>query len=342
MNLKEKIKHGVYFIAEMSANHAGSLETALKIVESAKDSGADCLKLQTYTADTLTLNCNKDYFKVKGGLWDGMTLYELYKEASMPWDWQPIIKQRCKELDLDFLSTPFDNSAVDFLEDLGVEFYKIASYELTDIPLIEYVASKGKPIVMSCGMGTVNEITEALAACEKHNNKDVILLKCCSEYPANFEDMNLAVIPDMIEHFGCPVGFSDHSMGHLADVVAVTLGACVIEKHFCLSRAIKNPDSEFSMEPAEFKAMVDAGNNAYRIKGKKTYERTNLEELEAKRRRSIFAAKDIAAGEMLSVDNMKIIRPGDGANPKFWSALLGKKAKHAIEFGEPILVEDTF
>lgn len=342
MNLKEKIKHGVYFIAEMSANHAGNLETALKIVEAAKDSGADCLKLQTYTADTLTLNCNKDYFKVKGGLWDGMTLYELYKEASMPWDWQPIIKQKCEELGLDFLSTPFDNSAVDFLEDLGVEFYKIASYELTDIPLIEYVASHGKPIIMSCGMGTVDEITEALATCEKHNNKNVILLKCCSEYPANFEDMNLAVIPDMIERFGCPVGFSDHSMGYLADVVAVTLGACVIEKHFCLSRAIKNPDSEFSMEPAEFKAMVDAVNNAYRIKGKKTYERTNLEEHEAKRRRSIFAAKDIAAGERLSVDNMKIIRPGDGASPKFWSALLGKKAKHAIEFGEPILVEDIF
>ena len=204
MNLKEKIKHGVYFIAEMSANHAGSLDTALKIVKAAKDSGADCLKLQTYTADTLTLNCNKDYFKVKGGLWDGMTLYELYKEASMPWDWQPIIKQKCEELGLDFLSTPFDNSAVDFLEDLGVEFYKIASYELTDIPLIEYVASKGKPIVMSCGMGTVDEITEALAACEKYNNKDIILLKCCSEYPANFEDMNLAVIPDMIERFDCP------------------------------------------------------------------------------------------------------------------------------------------
>ena len=271
-----------------------------------------------------------------------MTLYELYKEASMPWDWQPIIKQKCEDLGLDFLSTPFDNSAVDFLEDLGVEFYKIASYELTDIPLIEYVASKGKPIVMSCGMGTVDEITEALAACEKYNNKDIILLKCCSEYPANFEDMNLAVIPDMIERFDCPVGFSDHSMGHLADVVAVTLGACVIEKHFCLSRAIKNPDSEFSMEPAEFKAMVEAVNNAYQIKGTKTYKRTNLEEREAKRRRSIFAAKDIAAGEVLSVDNMKIIRPGDGACPKFWSALLGKKARHAIEFGEPVLIEDVF
>jgi pseudaminic acid synthase len=331
---------GVYFIAEMSANHAGDLKNALKMVQAAKDSGADCLKVQTYTADTLTLDSDKDCFRVKGGLWDGMTLYELYSQAYMPWEWQPQIKKRCEELGLDFLSTPFDNTAVDFLEGLGVSAYKIASYELIDIPLIEYVASKGKPIIMSCGMGSIKEIEEALKACEKVGNKDVTLLKCCSEYPANWEDMNLFVIPDMAERFKKPVGLSDHSMGSLAAVVGASLGACVIEKHFCLSRAIKSPDSAFSMEPDEFKEMVRDVNNALLICGQVSYNLTPKEIEGKKVRRSIFAANDIKSGETFTSENIKIVRPGNGEHPRFWSEFLGKVASRDIEFGEPVLLGD--
>ena len=219
MRLYDKINSNeVYIIAEMSANHAGKIENAFRIIEEAAKAGADCVKIQTYTADTLTINCTAEPYIIKGGLWDGYNYYKLYQEAYTPWEWQADLKKKCEEVGVDFLSTPFDKTAVDFLEELDVEFYKIASFELVDIPLIEYVASKGKPIIMSVGMGSIEEINEALAACRKYNNDKVVLLKCCSQYPAQYEDMNVSVIPDMINRFGVPVGLSDHSFGSLAPV----------------------------------------------------------------------------------------------------------------------------
>ncbi|WP_302632117.1 pseudaminic acid synthase [uncultured Clostridium sp.] len=339
MKLKEKIKNGVYIIAEMSANHAGSLENALELVKVAKDCGADCIKIQTYTADTITINCNNEYFKLKGGLWKGYNLYDLYNEAHTPWEWHKAIKDEAEKYGLDFLSTPFDKTSVDFLEELGVEFYKIASFELVDIPLIKYVASKRKPIIMSCGMGSIEEIETAINAIKSEGNDDIILLKCCSQYPANYDNMNVLTITDMIERFQLPVGLSDHSMGSVAPVVATTLGARVIEKHFCLSREIKNPDSEFSMEPKEFKEMVEAVNLSLRIKGKVSYYLSEEEKRAKNTRKSIFCVKDIKIGEEFTEDNIRVIRPGYGLEPKYYHEILGKKSKVNINYGEPIKLE---
>lgn len=340
MKLHEKIKDGVYVIAEMSANHAGKIENAFKIIEEAAKAGADCVKIQTYTADTLTINCTDDPYVIKGGLWDGYNYYKLYQEAYTPWEWQGALKEKCEEAGVDFLSTPFDTTAVDFLEGLGVEFYKIASFELVDIPLIEYVASKGKPIVMSCGMGSVEEIEEALAACKRQGNSDVILLKCCSQYPAQYEDMNVSVIPDMKKRFGVPVGLSDHSFGSLAPVVAVSMGAKVIEKHVCLSRKIDNPDAGFSMEMGEFAQMVEDVRNAAVIMGRPTYELTEHEKGGLGGRRSLVAVKPIARGESFTEENVRSIRPAIGIKPKYYHELLGRKAKKDYRFGEPITMEE--
>lgn len=340
MKLYEKMKNGVYMIAEMSANHSGKLENALKIVEEAKKAGADCVKIQTYTADTLTINCDKEHFKLKGGLWDGYSYYDLYKEAYTPWEWQKTIKDKCEELEMDFLSTPFDTTSVDFLEEMGVEFYKIASFELVDIPLIEYVASKGKPIIMSCGMASIEEINEAIRACLKYNNKQIVLLKCCSQYPANYADMNVAVIEDMLKRFSYPIGLSDHSMGTLASVVAVTLGAKVIEKHICLERSIKNPDSEFSMEIQEYKKLVQDVSDAILIKGSPTYELTSSEKNGLSIRRSLFAIKPIQKGEKFSDVNIKSIRPGMGLKPKYYSRIIGTESKRDYEYGDPIQLSE--
>lgn len=337
----EKLTSGVYTIAEMSANHAGRLENALAIVHSARDAGADCLKIQTYTADTLTIDCDNEYFRIQGGLWNGRKLYDLYQEAYTPWDWQPAIKQECDAVGLDFLSTPFDSTAVDFLETLNVSAYKIASFELVDIPLIEYTASKGKPMILSCGMGSVNEIQDAVDACKRVGNEQIILLKCCSEYPANLDDMHLATIIDMRERFGVPVGLSDHSMGHLAAVVGVSLGACVIEKHFCLSRAIENPDSAFSMEPDEFLAMIKQIRQAFAIRGEATYALTPSEQASTAFRRSIFAVKDIRQDEPFTMQNVRVIRPGNGLAPKRLGTLLKSTATRNIQRGEPIRPEDV-
>lgn len=340
MKLHEKIKDGVYVIAEMSANHAGKIENAFKIIEEAARAGADCVKIQTYTADTLTINCTDDPYVIKGGLWDGYNYYKLYQEAYTPWEWQRALKEKCGEAGVDFLSTPFDKTAVDFLEELGVEFYKIASFELVDIPLIEYVASKGKPIVMSCGMGSAEEIEEALAACRGQGNNDVILLKCCSQYPAQYEDMNVSVIPDMKKRFGVPVGLSDHSFGSLAPVVAVSMGAKVIEKHVCLSRKIDNPDAGFSMEMEEFARMVEDVRNAAVIMGKPTYELTEHEKGGLGGRRSLVAVKAIKSGESFTEENVRSIRPAIGIKPKYYHELLGRKAKKDYRFGEPITMEE--
>ncbi len=341
MNIFDKITQGIYTIAEMSANHAGSIDTALSIVRSAKESGADCLKIQTYTADTLTIDCDNDYFKIKGGLWDGYKLYDLYKEAYMPWEWQAIIKSECDKLGLDFLSTPFDKTSVDFLEGLDIEFYKIASFELVDIPLIEYTASKGKPMIMSCGMASEEEIQQALDACYSVGNKQVVLLKCCSEYPANYSDMNIATISDMQSKFKVPVGLSDHSMGSMAAVVAVSLGACVIEKHFCVSRKIKNPDSEFSMEPQEFRQMITDINIAKQICGKVSYKLTDKEKASTVFRRSLFAIKDIKKGEAFTKENVKSIRPSFGLKPVFYNNLLQTNAKRSYQYGDPISKDEV-
>lgn len=341
MKMYNKINNGdVYIIAEMSANHAGKLENAFRIVEEAAKAGADCVKIQTYTADTLTIDCDDDPYVIKGGLWDGYNYYRLYQEAFTPWEWQQQIKEKCEEVGVDFLSTPFDPTAVDFLEELGVDFYKIASFELVDIPLIEYVAGKHKPIIMSCGMGSVEEIQEALDACSRQGNEDVVLLKCCSQYPAQYEDMNIAVIPDMTKRFGKPVGLSDHSFGSLAPVVAVSMGAKVIEKHVCLNKEIESADSGFSMTMEEFAQMVKDVRNAQIIKGNVTYELTEHEKNGLGGRRSLVAVKPIAEGEEFTGENVRSIRPAIGIKPKYYHDLLGKKAKKAYRFGEPIVMDE--
>lgn len=332
----DKIKNGgVYVIAEMSANHGGNIEHALEIVRQAAKAGADCLKIQTYTADSITINCDSEEFMIHGGLWDGYKLYDLYTDAGTPYEWQARIKEECESCGIDFLSTPFDNTAVDFLEEIGCEAYKIASFELVDIPLIEYTASKGKPMIMSCGMSTVEEIQDAIDACHRVGNEQIILLKCCSEYPANWKDMHVANIPDMIDRFGVKVGLSDHSAGSIAAVVAVSMGACVIEKHVKLD-GIESADSKFSMSMDDFADMVNAVRDAKMIVGNVYYGPTKGEQGNLKFRRSLFAVKDIVAGEMVTVDNIRSIRPSTGMKPKNLSSLIGRTAKIDIPFGTPL------
>ncbi len=337
MRLLETIGNGgVYLIAEMSANHAGSLENALEIVRAAKKAGADCIKIQTYTADSLTIPCDNVYFSIREGLWQGRTLHALYQQACTPYEWHAAIREACEKHRIDFLSTPFDQDAVDFLEGLGVEAYKIASFELTHLPLIRYAASKGKPLILSCGMACPEEIGEALTAARAQGCKDIVLMKCLSEYPAQFKNMNLRVIPDMIERFNCPVGFSDHSPGGAAAIAAVALGACVVEKHFCLSRGIKSPDSDFSMEPREFARMARDIRAAKSALGSATYALTEAEQKSRAFRRSIFAVEDIARGEHFTPENIRVIRPGQGLTPKCYEKLLGMKAATPIKRGEPV------
>lgn len=337
MKLYEKIKNNLtYVIAEMSANHAGSYERAVEILHAAKEAGADCIKVQTYTADTITIDCNNQYFNIGGGTWEGENLYKLYQKAYTPWEWQAELKKEAEKIRLDFLSTPFDKTAVDFLEEIGVEFYKIASFELVDIPLIEYVASKGKPIIMSTGMGSLEEIEEAVEAIKRMGNDQIILLRCASAYPAISDSMNLNTMVDMGQRFNVPIGLSDHSMGSLGAVAAVAMGASVIEKHFCLSREIENPDSSFSMEPAEFKQMVEDIRSVEKAKGCIHYGPTKEEESNVGFRRSIFVVKDIKKGELFTEENIRVIRPGYGLKPKYWKEVLGKTATCDIERGIPL------
>lgn len=331
-------KGAPYIIAEMSANHGGSLENALEIVRQAAKAGADCVKIQTYTADTITIDCDNEYFRIKGGLWDGYKLYDLYTDAGTPWEWQERIKQECEANGIDFLSTPFDNTAVDFLEGIGCEAYKIASFELVDVPLIEYAAGKGKPMIISCGMGSIEEIQDAVDACRRAGNEQIVLLKCCSEYPANWADMHLANIPDMQKRFGVPVGLSDHSAGSLAAVVGVTLGACVIEKHVKLD-GVQSADSEFSMTMQEFAQMVRDVQSAAAIRGEMHYGPTPGEQGNLALRRSLFAVKDIPKGERFTKDNVRSIRPAQGLAPKKLGQVLQCCAVRDIAFGEPICSE---
>ena len=339
-HLKEKLENGqVYVIAEMSANHGGDLDNAIKIIHGAAKAGADCLKIQTYTADSLTINCDNEYFKIKGGLWDGYTLYDLYSEAGTPYEWHDALKQECEKCGMDFLSTPFDTVGVDFLENLGVEAYKIASFEMVDIPLIEYVASMGKPMIISTGMGNVKEIQDAVDSCYKMGNHQIVLLKCCSEYPAPWEDMHLKNIPDMRERFGLPVGLSDHSAGSLGAIVGVSLGACVVEKHIKLD-AVESADSKFSMSVSEFADMVRDIRNTEKVAAGPSYDLTDGEKSSLVFRRSIFAIKDIEVGEKFSEENIAVIRPGYGIAPKHFAGMIGKPAKRKIFRGNPIQSED--
>lgn len=326
----------VYMIAEMSANHAGSLARAKEIIHAAKESGADCIKIQTYTPDTLTINCSNQYFQVKNGTWEGENLYGLYGKAYTPWEWQGELKEEADKVGIDFLSTPFDKTSVDFLEELGLQFYKIASFEMVDLPLIEYVASKGKPVIMSTGMGSLEEIKEAVEAVYKTGNRSLALLKCSSAYPANPADMNLRTIEDMRRRFRIPIGLSDHSMGSLSAVTAVALGAKIIEKHFCLSREIENPDASFSMTPEEYRAMVQDIRRAEEALGRPFYGVSPHEESSRVFRRSVFAVKDIEKGEPLTEENVRIIRPGYGLKPKYLKDILGMKADRELKRGTPL------
>lgn len=331
-------KNQVYVIAEMSANHGGDLNNALRIVREVAKTGADCLKIQTYTADSITIDCDKEDFLIHGGLWDGYKLHDLYKEAYTPYEWQARIKEECDACGIDFLSTPFDPTAVDFLESIGIEAYKIASFELVDIPLIEYTASKGKPMIMSCGMANEEEIREALEACYRVGNRQVVLLKCCSEYPAEWEHMHLANIPDMRAKFGVPVGLSDHSAGSIASVVGVSLGACVVEKHIMLE-GVDSADSKFSMPVSEFAAMVQDVRDARRIVGETFYGPTPGEEGSQIFRRSLYAVRDIKAGEVITSENIRSIRPSNGLKPKYYQSLLGKKAVCDIPYGTALRMD---
>lgn len=329
-------KNQTYIIAEMSANHAGSISRAKEIIHAAKEAGADCIKIQTYTPDTMTIDCDNKYFQITEGTWNGENLYKLYQKAYTPWEWQAELKEEAERVGIDFLSTPFDKTSVDFLENLGVDSYKIASFELVDIPLIEYIASKAKPIIMSTGMGSLGEIEDAVNAIRRQGNNQIALLKCSSAYPAIPDDMNLKTMVNMSETFNVPVGLSDHSMGLLGAVTAVAMGAHIIEKHFCLSREIENPDASFSMTPSEFKDMVSNIRLVEKAKGVVEYGISNQEKDSTVFRRSIFVVEDIKAGEKLTEQNTRVIRPGYGMKPKYYNEVIGQCAIKDISKGTPL------
>ena len=330
--------HPTYTIAELSANHGGNYEVAAETVRAMKQSGADAVKVQTYTADTLTIPCDKPPFLIGGGtLWDGKTLYELYQEAFMPWDWQPRLQALTQELEIDFFSTPFDASAVDFLEKMNVPAHKIASFEMTDHGLLRQIAGTGKPVIMSTGMASLAEIEESLNVLNEAKSGPVALLKCTSAYPADPGEMNLLTIPDMQRRFGVPVGLSDHTMGHTVPTAAVALGACIVEKHFILDREQGGPDSTFSMEPAEFRAMVDAIRVTEAALGKPDNYAISEKEAKSKAfRRSLFAVQNIRAGEAFTETNVRSIRPGHGLPPAMLERVLAGKAACDIQIGTPL------
>ncbi|MED4828875.1 pseudaminic acid synthase [Bacillus atrophaeus] len=330
--------HPPFIIAEMSGNHNQSLERAFNIIEAAAKAGAHALKIQTYTADTMTLNMNTKDFTIEdnNSLWSGSTLYTLYQQAYTPWEWHKPIFDKCRELGMIPLSTPFDESAVDFLEDLGVPIYKIASFENTDIPLIKKVAATGKPIIISTGMATVAEIDETIRAAKEAGCKELILLKCTSTYPASPENTNISTIPHMKELFNCQVGLSDHTMGTGVAVASVALGATVIEKHFTLSRADGGVDSAFSLEPHELKELVIETERAWQALGQITYGPTDKEKASLKFRRSIYVKKDIKAGEIFTKENIKVVRPGYGLEPKYFDLIIGRTATKHISAGTPL------
>jgi len=329
----------VYIIAEMSANHGQNFDQAVDLVKAAKACGADAVKLQTYTPDTLTIDCDSECFRIQGTLWDGRNLYDLYKEAFTPWEWQPKLKRVADEVGLDLFSTPFDDSAVDFLERMNVPAYKVASFENGDLPLLRKVAATGKPMIVSTGMATLAEIDELVQTIRAAGGEQLALLKCTSAYPAPPEEMNLRTIPHLARAFDVPVGLSDHTLGSAVAVAAVSLGACIIEKHFTLSRESTGPDSAFSLEPDEFKAMVDGLRMAERALGKVHYGLSPAEEKSRVFRRSLFIVEDVKAGEVFTSRNIRSIRPADGLHPRCLDNVLGCRAAHDIKRGTPLVWE---
>ena len=329
-----------YVIAELSANHNQDFTQAVRIIEAAKLAGADAIKLQTYTPDTITIPSSQEYFRVSGGtLWDGKTLYDLYGEAYTPWEWQPKLKQAANDLGMDLFSSAFDATAVDFLERMGVPAHKVASFELVDIPLIETMARTGKPLIMSTGMASIEEIEEAVAAARRAGATQIALLKCTSAYPARAEDMNLRTIPELAQRFQVPAGLSDHTMGVAAPVAAVALGASIIEKHLTLSRSTPGPDSAFSLEPEEFKAMVDAVRTAEKALGEVHFGLTEKEQASRRFRRSLFVVKEVKQGQLFDSENVRSIRPGDGLHTRHLKEVLGKRAARDIDGGTPLCWE---
>ena len=329
--------HPCYIVAELSANHCQSFDEAVKIIEAAKDSGADAVKIQTYTPDTITINCDNQYFRIKkGSIWENRTLYDLYSEAQTPWEWQPRLKKIADSLGLDLFSTPFDASAVDFLEAMDVPAYKIASFEIVDLPLIRKIAETGKPVILSTGMANLAEIDEAVGFIRSTGNDHLALLKCTSAYPALPEDMNLATIPHMAEAFDLIVGLSDHTLDIAVPVAAVTLGASIIEKHLTLSRAIPGPDSAFSLEPHELNAMVKAVRTTEKAIGKIHYGISKTEEVNRIYRKSLFVVQDIKANSIFTAKNVNSIRPGYGLHPRYFYEVIGKQAIQNIKRGTPL------
>ena len=326
-----------YVIAEMSANHGQQFDESMKIVRAAKECGADAVKLQTYLPDTMTIACEREEFRISGGtIWDGRNLHELYGEAYTPWDWQPKLKKLAEDLGMDCFSSAFDSTAVDFLEEMDVPAHKIASFELVDIPLIQKMARTGKPLIMSTGMATVEEIDEALQSARYAGATQIVLLKCTSAYPAPPEEMNLRTIPEMQRRFNVPVGLSDHTMGIAVPVAAVALGACIIEKHLTLSRSVPGPDSAFSLEPQEFRAMVDAVRIAEKALGEVHFGLSEKENASRAFRRSLFVVEDVRQGEVFTAENVRSIRPGNGLHTRHLNDVLGKSAAQGIKRGTPL------
>jgi len=329
-----------YVIAELSANHNGKMETALRIIEEAKKAGADAVKLQTYKPDTITLKSESEEFKIKGGLWDGRTLYDLYEEAHMPWEWHKPLFDRARELGITIFSSPFDNTAIDLLEDLNAPAYKIASFEAVDLPLIKYAASTGKPMIISTGMADAEEITEAIEAAREGGCKELAVLHCVSGYPAPAEDYNLRTIPDMIERFGLVTGLSDHTLDNTIAIASVVLGASIIEKHFTLDRSGGGPDDSFSLEPAELAALCQGVKTAWSALGRVDYCRKSSEQGNVKFRRSLYFVRDLPAGEIISPDAVRSVRPGFGLAPKYLDQVLGRRAARQIYKNTPVTKED--
>lgn len=325
-----------FIVAEMSANHNKNFDKAVKIIEAAKQAGADAVKLQTYKPETITMNCNNEYFKIRDSIWKGKNLYQLYEEAYTPWEWQPKLKEIADGLDIILFSTPFDNTAVDFLESMEVPAYKIASFENNDIPLIEKTAQTGKPIILSTGLASLEEIGEAVNTIKRNGNSQIALLKCTSAYPAPPHEMNLKTIPHMANTFEVPVGLSDHTLGSCVSVAAIALGSAIIEKHLTLSRSDPGPDSSFSMEPHEFEEMVSEIRIAEQSLGGINYEITSKQKENRIYRRSLFVVKDVNKGEFFTKDNIRSIRPGHGIHTRYFKDIIGKKAKKRIDRGTPL------
>jgi len=331
------LDHAPYVIAELSANHNGKLETALQIIESAKKAGADAVKLQTYKPDTITLDCDSEDFKIRGGLWDGRTLYELYEEAHMPWDWHKPLFEHARKIGITIFSSPFDNTAIDLLEDLNTPAYKIASFEAVDLPLIKYAASTGKPMIISTGMADAQEIQEAIESAREGGCKELAVLHCVSGYPAPANDYNLRTIPDMIERFGLVTGLSDHTLDNTTAITSVAMGASIIEKHFTLDRKGGGPDDSFSLEPAELEALCLGARTAWQALGKVDYERKPSEQSNVKFRRSLYFVKDIKAGDVITEDSVRSVRPGFGLPPKELGFIVGRVLLTDVNTNSPVL-----